>query len=298
MADIEKAKKIILNIPGDCGKNIMATALVAALRKQNSKAKIVIISPWINSVWKNNPNVNAIYDLSKDEYLYKKEILGEDVLFLSGEPYLETDFIHKQRHLKNIWADLLSIKYNGESTELFFSEEESQRVKDKLPKDKPLMMLQTHDGSKNQEYPISWMRDMPLPLAQKIVNAMVKKGYRVIHLRREDQYALANTEYIDMNTRELLCCTQFADKALYIDSFAQHAAAAFNKPAVVIWIGNKPDIFGYDLHKNIKPKEQLQFRHRMDSYLDIWNLTGKIHEYPYETDDIFDFDEIMKALED
>jgi len=293
----DKKDQIVLSISGGAGKNIMATAVVEAIKKQFPNSKIVIVSPWHKEVWANNPNVSFTTDINKDFSFYKKHILNTDSLFLSNDPYLAEQFVYKDKNLIQVWCEMNGIKYNGELPKLYFTEEENKKMKDKLPKDKKLFFIQTSGGAPIQKHPISWMRDMPLPFAQKVVNYMNSKGYRTIHLRRADQYPLENEIWIPMTTREVLCSVQFADKSLFIDSVAQHASAAVGKQAVVTWIGNKPKVFGYDLHINIAPNTPNKFRHYIDSYFEKFDIAGRLHECPYNTNEIFDFEEIKKALE-
>jgi len=295
MNKLKTDKQIIFNISGGAGKNIMATAVVNSLKKQCPDSKIMVTTAW-KDVWVNNPNIDLVVNPVEDLEFYKNHVLDTDSIYLANDPYLTQSFVYEEKHLIEIWCEMFNIKYDGLPPQLYFTHEEKEKVKDRLPMDKKLFFIQTSGGAPNQRYPISWMRDIPLPLAQKIVDLMNKKGYRTVHLRRENQYALENTSWIPMTIRELICSIQSADKCLFIDSIAQHAAAAVNKKAVVTWIGNKPEIFGYNIHTNIVPNKPLEFRHYMDSYLNKWDIAGKLHECPYDTNDIFDFTEIVKNL--
>jgi hypothetical protein len=49
-----------------------------------------------------------------------------------------------------------------------------------------------------------------------------------------------------------------SEKRLLIDSCLQHAAAAFNLPSTVCWVGTSPEVFGYEIHKNILPNKEKQ----------------------------------------
>lgn len=292
--EIQQANKIVFMISGGIGKNVMATAMIEATKKQFPKKEIIIATAW-PAAWFNNPNVSKIIDIVREKDIFKK-INRDSFSFFNHDPYFEQDFIYRKKHLIEIWSKMYGIKYNGELPKLYFSESEKKDVKNRLPIDKPLFFIQTSGGAPNQEFPISWMRDMPLNIAQEIVNKMISKGYRVIHLRREDQYPLEKTDRLDFNLREAMCAIQFSEKRLFIDSFAQHAAAALEKPSVVTWIGNKPEIFGYKIHKNLLPIEKPKFRHQVDSYLEPFNITGLIHECPYNTDKLFNVEEIIKNL--
>lgn len=291
-----KNKDYIFNISGGVGKNIMATAAVRCLRQANPDSKIYVSSPH-TAVWKNNPDVTEIINPLEVKDFYPNHVQGKDIELLAHDPYMSEDFIYKRKHLIEVWCDIFNIPYKKDvSSVLEFSKEEKEKVKSKLPKGK-LFFIQTSGGAVNQDYPISWMRDMPLHIGQRVVDEMTKKGYTAVHIRRENQYALENATWIPMTLREMLCSIQFSDKRLFIDSVAQHAAAAFKKESVVTWIGNKPEIFGYEMHKNILPNVPEEFRHFTDSYLEKYNITGVLHECPYNTNDIFDVEDILSKLD-
>lgn len=45
----------------------------------------------------------------------------------------------------------------------------------------------------------------------------------------------------------------FSRKRLLIDSFSQYASAALGLQSVVCWIGNNPNVLGYNTNINIMP---------------------------------------------
>ena len=69
-----------------------------------------------------------------------------------------------------------------------------------------------------------------------------------------------------------------------------------NLPSTVCWIGTPYTIFGYDFHKNIQatlPKSNFPDRYMFDS-----QFTGETMECPFDSDDILDSEQIIKALEE
>jgi len=288
--------RLIFVISGGTGKNIMATGVVEAARKQFPESEIIIATPW-TEVWLNNPHINRLVNFIKEPGLYKNFVNKPNTAVFLHDVYHESSFIHKQKHLNESWADMCGIKYNGEAPKLYFTDAERAVTKAKLPQDgKPLFFIQTCGGAQNQDYPISWMRDMPLSIAQRVVDRMNALGYTTVHLRRPDQYALAGTVSPIFTVREMLCSIEFSDKRLFIDSVAEHAAAALGKPSVIVWTGNRPGVFGYTTNANLLPRETPKFRHKIDSYLEPYNITGIIHECPYDTDELFDVEEILTCL--
>lgn len=292
-------KQIIFNIAGGTGKNIMATAVVHLLKKQYPDRDIIVTTPW-KLVWEHNPDVAKVIDLEMTPFFHRDHVEGTDSKIFRLDPYNADDFFHKRKHLIEIWCDLCGIAYDGTLPKLYFLDTEYEEVKRKLfpdPKDKrKLFFIQPSGGATNQPYPISWARDLPLAIAERIVRKMDKKGYRTIHLRRDTQPALSGAEYIPFTLREALCAISFSDARLFVDSVAAHAAAAFEKPSVVAWVINDPKVFGYDMHTNLLPKSKEVFRHHIDSYLEPYNIAGLWHEHPYKDDQIFSTDEILEQL--
>lgn len=302
---------IIFEVSGDLRKNLMATAVVSSLKKAHPDRKIVVMTT-TPEVWLHNPHVHRFYTFGRHAYFYDDYVKDKDTIILRHDPMSTDDFVHHRKHLVEIWCDLCGVPWHqpdaddyrtpGElgTPQLFFTEEEKEKVRKKLhadPHDKrPLFFIQPSGGAFNQPYPISWARDLPLKIAQEVVNEMNKRGYRTIHLRRENQIALDVAEWIPFTLREALCAIQFSDKRLFVDSFAAHAAAALNLPSVVTWVTNPPKVFGYPLHINIEAKEREEFRHLPDAYLEPYNISGVWSEHPYETDMIFSTEEILKHL--
>ncbi len=293
---LQNSDRLIFVISGGTGKNIMATAVVEAAHKQFPNAEIIVATPWVE-VWFNNPHINCVINITKESDLYKNFVNKPNTSVFLHDVYHEASFIHKAKHLNESWADMCGIKYNGELPKMYFTDEERAATKAKLPQDgKPLFFIQTSGGAQNQDYPISWMRDMPLSIAQRVVDRMNALGYTTVHIRRPDQYGLGGTFVPHFTLREMLCSIEFSDKRLLIDSVMEHAAAAMRKPSVILWTGNRPNVFGWEMHTNLLPRETPKFRHKIDSYLEPYNITGLIHECPYDTDELFDMEEILTKV--
>lgn len=291
---------LIFNISGGLGKNIIATAVVKALKKQHPSKDIIIVSPH-RDAWLNNPNVKEIVSIvhPKDEQVfYAQNGLDSENSILKLEPYSSEDYFYKRKNLAAIWCDLYDIPYKKEKPELFITDEETESAKKKINfKDgDKIFIVQPSGGAPGQPYPISWARDLPLPIADEVCEKMKKAGYRVIHIRRKDQKPLKDTEWFELTARETFALIQLSNKRLLIDSFAQHAAAALNKPSVVTWVANSPKVFGYDIHTNILPEVKPSFRHTIDSFLEPYNIIGALHEYPYDTDRIYSVKKILEEL--
>ena len=244
--------KYILQIDGGMGKCIAATAVCKAIKAQHPDDELIVVSGY-PEVFLGNNKVDINLGFNDRVYFYKNHIKDGDFKLLMHNPYLETDFVARKGHLNQVWCEMFGITYNGEQPELFINNREQGFYSNKFRSDKPIFIIQTNGGAKDQPNKYSWARDMPIGAAQQLVNAFAK-DYTVIHIRREDQLVLENTIPVHEGFRGLCVLLMMAQKRLLIDSFAQHAAAALGLPSVVFWIANTPEQFGYDLHTNIAAK--------------------------------------------
>ena len=285
---------IVFQISGGIGKNILATAVVRALKDQYPDSRIVILTAY-KDVWMYNPNVYRIHTYEHAQYFYDDYIRDKkNTLIFSVDPYSTSDYILKKKHLIDIWCDLVGVERNG-GPELFFNKREVEWAKNTFVQNQPYMVLQTNGGM-NPNIKQSWYRDIPIDLAQKVVDDFSQR-MKVIHLRREDQLELRNTNQFKGSMRECWLLLSFATKTLLMDSMGQHALAALGKPSTVLWVGNDPLVLGYSIHDNIKARD-FDVSNTSNAILEPYNISGLITECPYldGTDDLFDLNEVIQSI--
>ena len=84
-----------------------------------------------------------------------------------------------------------------------------------------------------------------------------------------------------------------------MDSFCQHTAAALGKESVVLWIANKPEVFGYDVHKNIVCNEFTKKPELKASVYNKFNIVGDPLEFPYNNEnEMFNIEQVIKSIMD
>ena len=85
-----------------------------------------------------------------------------------------------------------------------------------------------------EQRPYLWARDMPVVLAQKIVDHY-EKDYHIFQVTKPASEILDGVEAIKdpMTNMELVSLLLHSEKRLLIDSCMQHAAAALKMPSVV-----------------------------------------------------------------
>ena len=285
----------IFHIEGGIGKNILATAVVSSLKEYFPDRKIIVITAW-EEVWLNNPDVYQVYLLGQVSNFYKNFILNKDVKIYRFDPYQAEDYILKKKHLIEVWCDLIKVKYNGSQPKLYFSPLETEFLKIKMRTNvsKPIMIIHTNGGYNNNR-PYSWYRDIPTQNAKEVVDYF-KNDYHIYQIGYETQPLIEGCNKLILNKREILGSLMVSRKRLLIDSFSQHASAALGIKSVVCWIGNNPDILGYNTNINITPCVEPVYDTYHYSYLNDFDIIGDPIQFPYDRLKLFDSQEIISKL--
>ena len=286
---------LIFSVDGGLGKSIMATAVLKAIKKQYSKANI-LVSTGYPDVFINNPNVNRIITHANNSGIYKDFIQNKDAKVFISDPYSTSDFITESKHLIEIWCEMFGIQYNGEMPEMFLSKAEKQYFQPFYQLEKPILAIQPNGGAINQPLKYSWVRDIPAPIVEQVIEHY-KNDYSIVHIKRDDQIIFQDTIGALDNFRSIAILLTLSKKRLLIDSSAMHMATALNLPSVVAWIGTNPKVFGYDMHTNIMantPPKEYDLNHTYYQRLPLFEDISKI---PYnDLNEVFNTSEIIEKL--
>jgi len=289
-------KFVVFHTEGGHGKQVMATAVCRAIKKKYPDRKLIVVTAWDGPFFY-NPDVWRFYNFGQMQYFFD-DYIHEDTIILRQEVYFTEDHILQRKHLVESWCDMYGIKSDGVKPKIILNPREVEIAKDKIkPDGRPIMLLQTHGGNAGQQYSKkSWFRDMPIEIAQKLVNYF-SKSYRILHLRTPDQPALNGTELLNLPFRELYAVFPLSTKRLFIDSFAQHVATALDLQSTVVWIGNKPEVFGYEENINIAPMSGHIRELNKFSYLDQFDISGQIQQFPFDTVNMLDINKIIEGVQ-
>jgi ADP-heptose:LPS heptosyltransferase len=286
---------VIFQIDGGIGKSIMATAVLKAIRKQYKKSNIIVVTGYPD-VFISNPNVNKVLGFDQLSGIYSKEVMNKDAKVFVSDPYHTSDYITESGHLIKIWCESFGVEYNGEMPELFLLKAEKEYFEPFYRLDKPILAIQPNGGAINQPLKYSWTRDIPAPIVEQVVEHF-KNDYAILHIKREDQIMYTNTLQALDTFRSIAILLSMSKKRLLIDSSAMHIATALNLPSTVAWVGTNPNVFGYEMHKNIlanKPTRESNFQHpHYQKYL----LYQDISTIPYnDLNEVFDAVKIINSL--
>lgn len=290
-------KYFIWHIQGGLGKNIASTSLLKDIKLKHPDRKLIIVASF-PEVFLNNPSVDKVYPMGQSPYFWEDYIENKDVIISRHEPYNQSDHITKKKHLIHNWCDLMELEYKDQQPIILPNYPQSMLL-NQWQRPKPIMLIQTGGGPiQGQKYSYSWTRDMPIEVAQEIVNKF-NQEYHIIQVTRPDGYQLEGVERVDqpLSNMELFALLVVSKKRVLIDSCLQHAAASFNLPSVVLWVGTSPTVFGYKLHNNIVASLPKRANQLIGSYTFEYQFDNNIHECPYmDIKEIFNLDTIFNSI--
>lgn len=289
---------IVFSIEGGIGKCIIASAVCQAFAEQRPDKKLIVVSGYPD-VFVNNPHVYRAFGFGNIQYFYDTYIKGSDSEIFVHNPYNESDYIYKRKHLIQIWCELCGLNYDEKYLpKIHLTQREIDFFsKNYANSDKPLMAIQTNGGAENQNVKYSWARDIPIQTAQQVVNHF-RDRYNIVHIRRQDQFALEGTIPLTTSFRELVVFMNMTEKRLFMDSFAQHLATSLQLSSTVLWVANSPVVFGYDINDNIVANPFTKTPETRNAFLQEFNIGGDLIEFPYESEsEIFDVEKVIESLE-
>jgi hypothetical protein len=302
-----KEKYCIFHVQGGLGKHIASTAVAKCIKNNYPERKLIVVAVYTD-VYLNLPFIDRVYQLGNTNYFYQNYIENKDSLIFHNEPYFTTDHVHKRLPLIQTWCKMYGLNYRGEMPQIKFNPLQKKISKDVWKKgDKPMMVIHTNGGLiEPNARPYLWARDMPIDIAQEIVDKY-HKDYTIYQCTKVNSEKCINAEIIEfgfeqgsmqLGILEFLSIILHSDKRILIDSSLQHAAAALKLPSLVLWNGTSPKVFGYDMHTNLETIKPQNFK-LPGSYLFDFDFNGPEHEYPFDEDEkLFDTDKIFQYIEE
>lgn len=308
---IEKANTLILPIMGGLGRNIFATAMIRNLKQAYPEKKLFVVagSP---EIFFNNPHIKRVYGFQGLQHLYEDYIeKNPETMVLEVEPYRHVDYISGELHIVRAWCDLLEIPCSDITPELYLTRGELEMADAFMSRfDKPLILLQ-HCGGQAPQNPndpmeslakqaLMFRRSLRPQTVQKVADQLLADGYAVGSIQAPTQFCPTGAERVAYPIRAVLCLIPKAAGIIAIDSFVQHAAAALNKKALVLWAGTSPDRLGYPLHKNIRRSAcETPECHRPNTYAFDVQADGSLWSCPFsDACTNYDAEEIVKHFKE
>lgn len=266
-----KEKQILFRVAGGLGKNIMATAVVKQIRKENPAAKIHVQASYPRA-FTTLTGIDRVYGFQPGPDFRE---LHRDYEIVAPEPYLDLDYRLKKRHLVDAWCDMAGVtppqKKSGE-IRLTSRERDYAKTRCKLPEGKKLVAVQFFGGTSyysaqdaGNPHQAKHYRDLPKDIAQQIVDGLVQAGYLVLSIALPTEPQLQNAIQIMSlmpnpneipDPRLVWACMEQCHALVTIDTQALHAWHAIGKSgAVVLWGGTHQNCLGYPDDTNMVNKD-------------------------------------------
>ena len=298
---MSEEKYVIFHVEGGLGKNVASTAVVKNIAAKYKDRKLVVMASF-PEIFLNNPYIHRVYRLGVTPYFWEDYINKKDTIILRREPYFETSHIMRQTPLHETWHKMYDLPYNKEKD---LPELHMNMIQNEMHvtwnRQRPILLIHSNGGPLMDGAPIyAWTRYMPRYVAESVIQQFAQH-YHIIQVVKHASQAIQSpaVEVVDkqMSNMELFSLVKASSKRLLIDSCLQHAAAAFNLPSVVLWVGTHPEMFGYKMHDNIIANPPIGNVKNIDaSYFD-YQLDGQFHECPYKSpEEMFDVKDVIKAL--
>lgn len=232
-------KRLVIRIDWGLGRVIAMSGAITEVAKKRP-VKVITSRPLV--FW-GNPYIESVHWL-EDRDLFRQVIRGNDYLEL--EPYTDPRFFNEGVNWLEIARDKLGLEKIAEP-KLFLAEHEKGR--NYLNGSK--VLLYQPFGSTGWESDKSY-RSLYIKDAQYLADGLIKKGYKLYLIEREDQPRLAWCEAI--TTKDMRWVVSLADRydVLGCDSCMQHASKGFGRRAVVLWAGTDQERYGYESHINMR----------------------------------------------
>lgn len=294
-------KYSIFHVQGGIGKHVAATAVARTIKNNYPDRKLIVVCAYPD-IFINLPFVDRVFQIGSTSYFYQEYVQDKDSILFHHEPYYTTDHIHKRKQLLDTWCDMYNLKRTNEKPEVKFNKLQYEVSKGVWKRNKPTMIIHTNGGMMTTDAkPYSWARDMPLDIAQELVD-YYKKDYHIFQITKVNSPKLEGAEHIfatpefSLSLMEFFSVLLHSKKRILIDSCVQHAAAALKLPSTVLWVGTSPKVFGYDVHDNIITDIPYDFK-LPGSYLFDFDFNGNEVEYPFENDTkLFDINKIIESV--
>lgn len=273
----------IVEIVGGIGFHIMGTSFIKWLSEKYPKSKIIITSAY-PELFEYNPRIYRNLHLSQP-YLFEDYIKGND--YRKGFPYQMIEYYREENkmHVMELFPKAYGFnEYNkNPEPEIYLTQGEEMDGHMYNQQNGPLITFQGFGGLPNGAVPNkdkvdSSQRDMKYDFACKVVNILVREGFKVLQIRSQTEPIIPNTLQLNIPFRNLIPILKHSLGHVGIDSSMMHAAALVKKPQLIFWGGTHKDNVGYEgdgvfnvfnkYSMHCRPHIQLPDREGMFPYID------------------------------
>jgi len=298
---MKKDQYIIFHSNSTPTYDIAGTAVVKCLKNNFPEKKIIVVTNF-PEIWLHNPNVFRVYRLGQTPYFYEDYVNDKNSVIFAHNPTSESDYLNKKNHIIESWCQMCGVKWAGpdsdEKPSLYFTDREKEVSMRLTQTDKPIFLIQPYEmfGALSPAG-WSWPKDMPIFVANQIVNKMSQKGYAPVIIKGKNQKPIGGAMNLEMNLRQTMATLFFTEKRLFVDSFMAATAAALELPSVVTFLATHPKQNGYPENKNMVMDIKTELKEEIDQYHPTLDVGNAILQKNIDTIPAYDIDKILEALD-
>ena len=239
----ETAQKqpLVISLSWWLGRVIAMTGAISEVAKSRD---VHVITSRPLAFW-GNPYIKSVHGF-EDRNLFKEVIKGKD--YIEIEPYTDPDFFNNAQNRLEVVRKQLKLEKVAEPC-LFLAEHEKEN--NFLQGAKPLL-FQPFGSTMQWNGSDKSYRSIKVKDAQYIADNLVKKGYTLYCVERNDQPKLNNVVCLDTPDMRWVVSLCARYPLLWCDSCLHHASKAFNKKAVVIWAWTDAERYWYESNVNLR----------------------------------------------
>lgn len=240
----------VIEITGGIGKHVMATSFIKWINENYPKQKITVVSAY-PEIFEYNPRVWRNLHISQP-YLFEDYIKNND--YRKGNPYELKEFYREKNkmHLMGVFpkAYMFGKADENPESEIYLTKGEDLDGQMYAQQNGPLITLHVIGGlapgmMPNKMKVDSSQRDIPQKVAFKIVDMLMKNGFKVLQLRTKVEPEIPGCLQLDQQFRNIIPIVKNAVAHIGIDSSWMHVAGCFKRPMLTFWGGTHKDSFGY-----------------------------------------------------
>ena len=244
------ANALYLRVPAGFGDSLMATAVLAAVKREYLGMRIFVVTRKTD-IFINNPNVTACY-YTKTLQKYNPSVY-ERCSVLEYVPYKELQGASCKKHFIDFFYECLpiTIKNRVYKPEIYLTDEEKNFRFDRMQKLKrPLVAISPYGGATtkipNKFYPVEkW---------PAIVTGLVNAGFTVIQfgVKKEGPVLPGAVDFRNLGYRKTAGILQHCDSLITHPSGFMHLATALDVPSITLFGGTEdPIVGGYKENPNM-----------------------------------------------
>ena len=258
-----KNKEKYIAILADFGQGdvLASTPTFRGLRKKYPNHKIVAACVYTD-LWKNNPNIDELYQLGQyhdfyDKYMLHLKTVNEDQKFVNMKFYEQRLANICDYPISKILCECADVEFDEDKLDLFLTEEEDEFGRDFVKAlKKPVIVIQTESArpptqggnnkmsSEKDWFPESWT-ELVKRLSDKVAFVQVG-GPKEFPIPGITSNLLGK-----VSIRQTAAIVKYATTFITIDSIVQHIGNAVNKKGIVLFGRSKLETLSHKSNINI-----------------------------------------------